>query len=176
MISTSKRRKIRYDRVIATIGIGILSAGFLGLFFDFAKYPEQYLTTWEYQLENDLKNGDAEAIEYYTTNYLENDKKLFEEEILKDLGTFKMTAYCSCEKCCGKWADGYTATNTKATEGRTVAVDPNVVPLGTEIIISGKSYIAEDTGVKGRKIDVYFDSHETALSYGVRYENVYIKG
>ena len=145
---------------------------------NFIKYPEQYLSTWKYQLENDVKNGDTEAIEYYTTNYLDNDKKLFEEEILKDLGTFKITAYCSCEKCCGIWSDGYTATMTKPTEGRTVSVDPKVIPLGTEIIIDGKTYVAEDTGksIKGNKLDMYFDSHETALSYGVQYENVYIKG
>lgn len=173
----SKRRKIRYDRVFATLIIGIFLVSLLGLFFDFAKYPEQYLTTWKYQLENDVKNGDTRSIEYYTPNYLDNGKKLFEEQILKDLGTFKVTAYCSCEKCCGK-SDGITKSGTKATAERTVAVDPNVVPLGTEIIIGGKTYIAEDTGksIKGNRIDIYFDSHESALSYGVQHKNVYIKG
>lgn len=172
----SKRRKIRWGRVIATLIIGMLSVSLLGLFLNFAKYPEEYLYTWKYQLENEVKNGEEEAIEYYTSNYLDNDKKLFEEEILTDLGTFKVTAYCSCEKCCGEWSDGYTATMTTPTEGRTVAVDPNVVPLGTEIIIGGKTYICEDTGVRGNKVDIYFSSHSQALAFGVKYKNVYIKG
>ena len=170
------KRKIRYDRVMAAIAIAIAIASLLYLYFDFMKYPEQYLTTWKYHLENNVKNGDTRAVEYYISNYIENDKKLFEEEILMELGTIKVTAYCSCEKCCGEWSDGYTATMTKPVEGRTVAIDPNVVPLGTEIIIGGKSYIAEDTGVKGKKIDVYINSHERYLAFGVQYKDVYIKG
>ena len=80
-----------------------------------------------------------------------------------------VTAYCPCEECCGK-ADGITATGTQATEGRTIAVDPEVIPYGTEVVISGEKYIAEDCGeaIKGRRIDVYFDSHAEAEAYGVK--------
>lgn len=164
------------------LGYGIVSIAVVLLFVlgwfvaDFINYPEQYLTTWKYQLENDVKNGDTEAIECYTTNYLENDKKLFEDEISKSLGTFKVTAYCSCEKCCGEWSDGYTATMTTPTEKRTIAVDESVIPLGTKVIIDGHTYIAEDTGVtiKGKKIDIYFDSHERAMAFGVQYKDVYV--
>lgn len=85
--------------------------------------------------------------------------------------TFKLTAYCACSKCCGKWADGFTASGTKATQGRTIAVDTKVIPLGTKVIIEGYGeYIAEDTGsaIKGNKIDVYFDNHQEALKFGVK--------
>lgn len=80
-----------------------------------------------------------------------------------------VTAYCPCEKCCGK-ADGITATGTHATAGRTIAVDPELIPYGTEVVISGEKYIAEDCGeaIKGRRIDVYFDSHAEAEAYGVK--------
>jgi len=44
------------------------------------------------------------------------------------LGTFTVTHYCPCEICCGK-TDGITYTGTQATEGRTVAVDPEVILL-----------------------------------------------
>lgn len=81
--------------------------------------------------------------------------------------TVTATAYCACENCCGK-ADGITATGTKATAGRTIAVDPSVIPYGTEVIINGHTYVAEDCGgaVKGNCIDIYFDSHAEALEFG----------
>lgn len=92
------------------------------------------------------------------------------------LGEFKLTAYCPCAKCCGKWADGITSTGTTAVAGRTIAVDPKVIPYGTEVIIGGTTYIAEDCGgaIKGNRIDVYFDSHSEALKFGVQYADIYI--
>lgn len=86
------------------------------------------------------------------------------------LGEFKLTAYCSCVKCCGK-SDGITATGTKAKEGRTIAVDPSVISYGTVVYIEGVEYVAEDCGgaIKNKRIDVYFDSHQDALDFGVKY-------
>ena len=94
-----------------------------------------------------------------------------------NLGRFMLTAYCPCSTCCGK-SDGITATGTIATQGRTIAVDPRVIPYGTEVIINGHTYIAEDCGgsIKGNRIDVYFDSHSEALQFGVQYADVYIVG
>ena len=68
----------------------------------------------------------------------------------KSLGEFVITHYCACEKCTD--GDGITATGTKATEGRTIAVDPEVIPYGTMVVIDGHTYIAEDCGgaIKGR--------------------------
>ena len=83
------------------------------------------------------------------------------------LGEFTITHYCACSRCCGK-SDGVTATGTQATEGRTIAVDPEVIPYGTKVLIDGHEYIAEDCGgaIKGNRIDIYCDSHEEALSRG----------
>lgn len=91
-----------------------------------------------------------------------------------DLGTFKLTAYCSCTKCCGK-SDGITASGKKAQAGRTVAVDRSLIPFGTELLINGETYVAEDTGgaVKGNVIDIYFDSHSEAMNFGVQYAKVF---
>lgn len=86
-----------------------------------------------------------------------------------------LTAYCPCKRCCGK-TDGITASGPQATAGRTVAVDNSIIPYGTEIIIDGHSYIAEDCGavVKGYTIDIFFDTHEEALSFGKQTKTVYI--
>lgn len=86
-----------------------------------------------------------------------------------NLATFKVTAYCSCSKCCGSYANGITATGTTVTAGRTIAVDKNVIPLGTTVYIDGVPYVAEDTGVSGNWIDLYMGSHEAALQWGVKY-------
>lgn len=83
---------------------------------------------------------------------------------------FTAYAYCACTKCCGKWARGITARGTTATEGRTIAVDPDVIPLGTHVYVNGREYIAEDTGsgINDRTIDVFFESHQAALQWGKR--------
>lgn len=93
------------------------------------------------------------------------------------LGEFKLTAYCPCTKCCGK-NDCITASGTKATANKTVAVDPKVIPMGTQVQIGDVTYIAEDVGgaVKGNVIDIYFDSHNEALKFGVQYAEVYKVG
>ena len=77
--------------------------------------------------------------------------------------------YCPCVKCCGK-SNGITATGVRAKEGRTVAVDTSVIPLGSTVIIDGKEYVAEDVGggIKGNKVDVFHDTHNEALRFGKR--------
>ena len=94
------------------------------------------------------------------------------------IGKFKCYAYCPCTACCGKYASGITATGTKAAEGRTIAVDPKVIPLGSKVKIHGHESIAEDTGggIKGNKLDIFFDSHREALNFGVRWYDVYVVG
>lgn len=87
---------------------------------------------------------------------------------------FTVTAYCPCRKCCGAYANGYTATGAKATQGVTVAADPAVLPMGTEIQIDGHTYTVQDTGgaIKGNRLDLYFDNHEDALQWGVQEKTV----
>ena len=94
----------------------------------------------------------------------------------KSMGRFKLTGYCACMYCCGK-TDGITSTGVKARAGRTIAVDPRIIPYGSTVIINGKEYVAEDCGgaIKNKKIDIFFNSHEEALEWGVKYAEVYVK-
>lgn len=102
------------------------------------------------------------------------------------LGEFKITHYCACEICCGKSEEdpwyGITATGTRVEEGRTIAVDPKVIPYGTEVTIryqdgTEHTYIAEDCGgaIKGNRIDVYIEDHFAADIEGVKYGEVFIE-
>ena len=83
--------------------------------------------------------------------------------------TYKITAYCSCSKCCGK-STGMTASGTRATAGRTVAASSKFA-FGTKLNINGHIYTVEDRGgaISGNRIDIYVSSHAEALQWGVRY-------
>ena len=82
---------------------------------------------------------------------------------------YKITAYCSCAKCCGK-TTGITPMGTRATAGRTVAASSKFA-FGTKLNINGHVYTVEDRGgaINGNKIDIYVNSHAEALAWGVRY-------
>lgn len=106
------------------------------------------------------------------------------EPELISLGEFRVTAYCSCEKCCGKWAQNrpngkvYGSTGVELVSNYSIAVDPTIIPYGTKIFIDGKEYRADDTGgaIKANRIDLYMNSHDAALEWGVQYHEIFIKG
>lgn len=90
-----------------------------------------------------------------------------------------VTHYDCCVECCGK-DDGITASGVQATPGITVAVDPNVIPLGADVLVDYGDgeihyYRADDVGgaVKGSHIDLCVGSHEEALQLGRRTATVY---
>ena len=87
------------------------------------------------------------------------------------LGKFKLTAYCSCSKCCGKWAGGPTASGVMPTAGRTVAMGG--VPFGTKLSINGTIYTVEDRGTGYGHVDIFMGSHSAALGFGRQYAEVY---
>lgn len=96
------------------------------------------------------------------------------EERWESIGRFKCTFFCPCRKCSWKW--GYrTASGARCQENLTVAVDPKVIPLGTHLMINGKEYIAQDTGVKGHWIDIFMESHQECLRNGVQYHEVKVR-
>lgn len=102
----------------------------------------------------------------------------------------KATAYDLSFESCGKArshpAYGVTSSGTRATVGRTIAVDPEVIPLGSKVKLTfpGKYsyldgvYIAEDTGrlIKGNRVDVFFGEdkvgsktvNKLAMDFGVQ--------
>ncbi len=88
--------------------------------------------------------------------------------------TFKVTGYCPCEKCCGKKADpkdiGKTASGVYATPDHTIAA-PSTYSFGTKIELEGYgTFVVEDRGgkIKDNRIDRYFNTHQEALTWGVK--------
>jgi 3D (Asp-Asp-Asp) domain-containing protein len=87
--------------------------------------------------------------------------KAMDREVLK----MEATAY-TLHECDG---DGYTATMTVPKEGRTIAVDPSIIPYGSKLTINGVSgYVAEDCGgaIKGNRLDIYMVNRHDALRFG----------
>ena len=89
----------------------------------------------------------------------------------KYLGNFKLTAYCNCAVCCGRWAGGPTASGKMPVQGRTIAT--GVLPFGMKLNIGGKIYTVEDRGTPYGHIDIYMERHADAEEFGVRYADVY---
>lgn len=95
------------------------------------------------------------------------------------LGEFELTAYCPCPICCGIYSNmtnPTTASGTRATQGRTIATDTSIIPFGSKVVINGKIYTAEDTGsaIKGKRIDIFFESHTEALHFGRQRAEVFL--
>lgn len=112
----------------------------------------------------------------------EAENELIEAALLAQatkLENVTVTHYDVCLQCCGK-LDGITASGVQAAPGVTVAVDPAVIPLGSDVLVDYGDgelhyYRADDTGgaIRGSHIDLCVSSHEEALQLGVRTATVY---
>lgn len=100
-------------------------------------------------------------------------------------GTFKSTFYCPGSCCNGGWA-GTTALGVKPSPGRTIAVDPSVIPLGSYVTLVfsdpklqqyNGTYRAEDTGgnIKGNRVDVMLPNHAACDAAGNGSVEVYVQ-
>lgn len=138
-----------------------------------------FLKIWDLKTEaiKACAESEKEATVQVEKNTVFTDKS--EKKENKNQIELIVTAYCSCRKCCGSWADKrpkdengkdivYTASGTIATAGKTLAADVSVFCFGTKIKINGIEYVVEDTGsaVKGNVVDVYFENHDEAVAFG----------
>lgn len=103
------------------------------------------------------------------------DARAQSDEKLISMGSFVITHYCSCEECSGRWGT-QTATGNHCEQGRTVAVDPDVIAYGTRILIDDNVYVAEDCGslVKGDHIDIYVEDHELVEKLGKKVKKIWL--
>lgn len=142
----------------------------LGVLIVFSSESIVVGTTNETIIEN--KSGDIEG-------FVEEESEV--EEVVPEvvsLGVCKLTAYCkeNYPHICNNGSSNSTATGAVPTVGRTIAVDPSVIPYGSQVIINGHTYVAEDCGgaIKGNKIDILFETHKEALRFGVQYAEVFL--
>ena len=94
------------------------------------------------------------------------------------LGDYLLTAYCPCPICCGVYSNmenPKTASGTTPVAGRTVA-GPAELAFGTQLNINGMIFTVEDRGgaINGKHLDIYFNTHEEALAFGLRTVPVFL--
>ena len=125
---------------------------------------EAFLEDPDAQPQEDQENANIEATLLSQANVIEN---------------CTVTHYAACVECCGNDL-GITASGRKATPYVSVAVDPGVIPLGSDVLVDyGDSeinyYRADDTGsgVTGNHIDLCVGSYDEAVQMGVRTATVY---
>ncbi len=86
----------------------------------------------------------------------------------------RVTAYCWCSKCCGKYSDGITANGHRIRLGDTFVAANKMYAFGTEIIIPGYNnsqpvkVLDRGGAIRGNRLDVFFNSHQKALEWGVQ--------
>ena len=96
---------------------------------------------------------------------------------------WRVTAYCPCEVCCGKFADGITASGRPVTAygSRFVAAPPEI-GFGTMLIVPGYAddqpvpVLDRGGAITGRRLDVFFPTHAEARDWGVRWLRVRLPG
>lgn len=157
-----KNRKVRYDRLAFVILIAatlIYGAGICAI-----KLIDKYFTK-------------EVIVEVYATPFIVEAETIEEEDSdLQYLGEFRLTGYDDCVECQEQWV-GTTALGIPPRAQHTIAVDPDIIPLGSKVMINGQEYRAEDVGggVKGNHIDVFVGSHqETFADYCNGYADVYL--
>lgn len=95
-----------------------------------------------------------------------------------DLFDAIVTAYCPCKKCCGRYADGVTASGYIIQPGASFVAANENIPFGTMLDIPGYGVVpVRDRGgaIKGNRLDVFFPTHAEALEWGWQKLEVKIK-
>lgn len=134
--------------------------------YDFEKTKVDGLSAELGNVNNKLKNANIVIEDLKNTGY-----------DLVYMGDFKLTYYCDSryDHICG--GTGVTASGQPTEVGVTIAVDKNVIPLGTKVYIEGVGFMeAQDTGgaVIGNHIDILVEDHYTAEQLGVQNGGVWL--
>jgi 3D (Asp-Asp-Asp) domain-containing protein len=93
----------------------------------------------------------------------------------------RVTAYCACRRCCGKYANGRTASNHRIRRGDVFVASDKKYRFGTKMVIPGynnsQAVKVLDRGrvIKGNRLDVFIPSHRRARKWGVKYLDVQVK-
>jgi 3D (Asp-Asp-Asp) domain-containing protein len=138
-----------------------------------------YIIGTSYANDNSRMNLLSSAVTKHDIKRLENPG--FEGADEWQTIRMRVTAYCPCPKCCGRYSDGITASGRKIRPGDSFVAADKKYPFGTEMIVPGYSNneavkVLDRGGViRGNRLDVFFESHEDALKWGVKNLDVKVR-
>ncbi len=158
-----KKRKINWFHVFILLIPFIIIGSVFVFIFARKEEPKQftYLNTICLPEATETPN-----IKEFTNNILSKIAKLEEKQSsVLYLGEFLITAYDDCYECQEEFI-GTTALGVAPQVNHTIAVDPNIIPLGSHVIINGIEYVAEDVGggINNYHIDIFVGSHAETYS------------
>ena len=155
------RRRVRNRKVIKIV-VATLMAFLVVLSAGYIQPKKQIQPVNQTKAVNTIKNDKLKS----KTSYHKKGNLYMAQGKRMQVGA---TAYCN---------DPITATGTKPQVGRTIAVDPKVIPYGTRVYIPqfDKVFIAEDCGsaIKGNRIDIYMQDYNTCMEWGFKTIDIYI--
>ena len=173
----AKRKALKAIATVGLAGVSVLLSYYSAVYINAAEHSGL------------LRNGNVAVIEQEELpagTVVPADPKNTGIGVLKMTATAYDLSFESCGKELGHPAYGVTSSGTKATVGRTIAVDPEVIPLGSKVRITFPQkysyldgiYTAEDTGrlIKGNRVDVFFGEdkngsktiNKLAMDFGVQ--------
>ena len=175
--SNSNNTSNNKDNLIATVTLNLRSGPSTSYNSIGVVYKNEKVSVLEYTKNNwckvKLSNG---KIGYCAGWYLKSQSQI--DSATNKPSNSSEIAYTLNVKSYAYCTGTITATGTKPTFGRTIAVDPTVIPYGTRVYIKefDKTFIAEDCGggIKGNKIDIFMNTRQECLNWGVREITLYI--
>ena len=176
----------RHGHAFKGAGVGFAAAGILSvcLALSHITFADSVISI-PTDVQSEPVVSDSNALEQGAVSFTADEPKAVDAngESPKEWRVVRMrvTAYCPCSQCCGEYADGVTANNHRIQDGdRFVAAD-RTYAFGTEMVIPGynnsQSVQVKDRGgaIQGDRLDVFFNTHQEALEWGVQYLDVRIK-
>ena len=152
--------------LLSIFGINLLSSNKLVLLSTATSYPASGSApapeTGSFEAEQNGEAQIAEVSEWRTVR-------------------MRVTAYCACRRCCGRHANGRTASNHRIRRGDVFVAADKMYRFGTKMVIPGynnaKVVKVLDRGrvIKGSRLDVFIPSHRRARKWGVRYLDVQVR-
>lgn len=125
---------------------------------------------------NTLQSENFDLQDQY--NVLLQEKEEVEREFEAYREQFKGISKMEVEATAYTHTGNPTATGVMPQVGVTIAVDPNVIPLGSDVYVEGFGWRkAQDTGglIKGKIIDIFMDTRSEAIQWGRRKVEIYVK-
>jgi len=126
----------------------------------------------------EVVTGSREAIADHT----EHSSQISGDQVASwDMILMRVTAYCWCRKCCGKHSDGITANGHRIRLRDTFVAADKMYSFGTEMVIPGYNnsqpvkVLDRGGAIRGNRLDVFFNSHQRAKVWGVRYLPVKVR-